>query len=73
VIQWDLIKLQSFCKAKVIISFIVENCFGYPGFFVFPYEIKNLSFHVCEELCWNFDGITLILYIAFGKMIIFTM
>ena len=25
------------------------------GFFDFPYEIKNCSFHVCEELCWNFD------------------
>jgi hypothetical protein len=24
------------------------------GFF-FPYEIKNCSFYVFEELCWNFD------------------
>jgi hypothetical protein len=23
--------------------------------FVFPYEVENCSFHVCKELCWNFD------------------
>ena len=27
-------------------SSIVENCFGYPGFFVFLYEVENCSFHV---------------------------
>jgi hypothetical protein len=37
-------------------SFIVVKCFGYPGFFVFLYDVENCSFHVCEELCWNFDG-----------------
>ena len=37
-------------------SFIVENCIHYIGFFVFPYEVENCSFHVCEELCWNFYG-----------------
>jgi hypothetical protein len=25
-------------------------------FFVSPYEIENSSFHVFEELCWNFEG-----------------
>jgi hypothetical protein len=37
-------------------SFIVEYCFCYPGLFVFPYEIKNCSFYIYEELFWNFDG-----------------
>jgi hypothetical protein len=29
------------------------------GFFLFPYDIENCSFHVWEELCWNLMGITL--------------
>jgi hypothetical protein len=37
-------------------SFIAKNCFSYPGFFVFPFEIENCSFNVFENLCWNFDG-----------------
>ena len=37
-------------------SFIVWDCFGYPEFFVFPYEVEYCSFEVCEELCWDFDG-----------------
>jgi hypothetical protein len=37
-------------------SFIVQDCFDSPGFFVFPYEFENCSFRVCEELCWHFDG-----------------
>ena len=32
-------------------SFIVQDCFGYPGFFVFLYEDEYCSFEVCEELC----------------------
>jgi hypothetical protein len=36
-------------------SFIVQDCFSYPGFFVFPYEVENCSFQLCKELCWNFD------------------
>ena len=32
-------------------SFIVQDCFGYRGFFVFPYEVDYCSFKVCEELC----------------------
>ena len=27
--------------------------------FVFPYEVQYYSFKVCEELCWDFDGIAL--------------
>ena len=34
--------------------FIVKDCFSYLGFFVFPYEVENCSFKVCEELCWEF-------------------
>jgi hypothetical protein len=37
-------------------SFIVPNCFGCPGLFVFPYEVENCSFHICEEFYWNIDG-----------------
>jgi hypothetical protein len=37
-------------------SFIVEHCFRYPGYFVISDEFENCSFHVCEDLCWNFDG-----------------
>jgi hypothetical protein len=32
------------------VLFIVENCFHYPRFFAFPYEVENCSFYVCEEL-----------------------
>ena len=37
-------------------SFIVQDCFGYPGFFAFPYEVKYHSFEVCEDFFWNYDG-----------------
>ena len=37
-------------------SFIVQDCFGYLGYFVFPYEVKYCSLEVCEELYWDFDG-----------------
>jgi hypothetical protein len=36
-------------------SFIVENSFCYPGFFVIPNEFANCSFQLSEELSWNFD------------------
>jgi hypothetical protein len=36
-------------------SFIVENYFCYPRFFIIPDEVKNYS-QLCEELRWNFDG-----------------
>ena len=43
--------------------------------FVFLYEIENCSLHVCEELCWNFDGdcIDVVCFFFSGKMAIFTM
>jgi hypothetical protein len=37
-------------------SFIVQDCFSYPGFFVFLNEVENGSFKVCKELHWGFDG-----------------
>jgi hypothetical protein len=36
--------------------FIVQNCFNYPVFVVFPHETENYPFNICRELCWNFDG-----------------
>ena len=36
--------------------FIVQDCFGYPWFSVFPYEVEYCSFEVCEELCLDFNG-----------------
>jgi hypothetical protein len=36
-------------------SFIVKDCFGYPGFFVFPYEVENCSFKIWKK----YIGITL--------------
>ena len=37
-------------------SFIVKDCFGYPGVFDFPYEVKYRSFKFYKEFCWDFDG-----------------
>jgi hypothetical protein len=37
-------------------SFIIQNCFSYPGCFVFPHKDENCPFKICQELCWNFDG-----------------
>jgi len=37
-------------------SFIVQNCFSYSGFFVFPHEVESSPFKACKELSWNFDG-----------------
>jgi hypothetical protein len=36
-------------------SFIVQDCFSYPGFLIFPSEVENCSFEVCKKLCWSFD------------------
>ena len=33
-------------------SFIVQNCFGYAGFFAFSYEVEYCSLEVCEEFWW---------------------
>jgi hypothetical protein len=32
-------------------SSTVNNCFRYPGIYVFLYEIEICSFHVLEDLC----------------------
>jgi hypothetical protein len=44
------------CGDSTSRTFIVKNCFHYVGFFAFPGEFENCSFHVFEELCWEFDG-----------------
>jgi hypothetical protein len=36
-------------------SFTVKYCFCYSGFFSFPDEFENCSFHVFEELYWDFE------------------
>ena len=54
-------------------SFIFENSFCYPVFFFHPDEFENCSFYLCIELRWSFDEDCIDLYIAFGKMVIFTM
>ena len=37
-------------------SFIIQNFFSYPGYFVFPYEAENCLFNFCEKLSWDFEG-----------------
>jgi hypothetical protein len=37
-------------------SFIIENSFFYPRFFVIPDEFATCPFQLSEELSWNFDG-----------------
>jgi hypothetical protein len=37
-------------------SSIVQDCFSYPGSYVFQYEFDNCILHVWKELCWNFEG-----------------
>ena len=31
--------------------FIVQHCFGYPGYFVSPYEFEYCSFKICVKNC----------------------
>ena len=40
-------------------SFIVQDCFGYPGFFASPYEVEDHSFKVCEKFVEILKGIAL--------------
>ena len=54
-------------------SLIIQDCFGYLGLFVFPYEVENYSFKFCEKLSWNIDGDSLESEYCFGKISIFTM
>jgi hypothetical protein len=54
-------------------SFIIKNCFLYSGFFAFPGEFENCSFHVFEKLCWDFDGDCIESINCLWWMAIFTM
>ena len=42
--------------ATIRSSFIVQDCFSYPGYFVSSYGSDYCSFDVCVYLCWDFDG-----------------
>jgi hypothetical protein len=42
---------------------LLRIVFCYFGSFAFPDEFENCSFHVFEELCWDFDGIESIDYL----------
>jgi hypothetical protein len=37
-------------------SFIVQNCFNYPRFFGFPYEVENWSLKVPANSASNFNN-----------------
>ncbi|KAL6040188.1 hypothetical protein STEG23_030913 [Scotinomys teguina] len=51
-----LSQLESSTKSQVQTKKTFErDSFNYPGFFVFPYEVENCSFQVCEDLSWDFD------------------
>ena len=52
-------------------SFILQGCFGYSRFFVFPCEVK-FFFKVCKALCLNVDDNCIESVNAFGKITSFT-
>lgn len=52
-------------------SSIVDDCFSYSVFL--PYETENCPWKVWNEVCWNLMGITLKLWVVFGRIAIFTM
>ena len=35
--------------------FLSQDCFGYSGSFVFPYELWKFLFYFCEKCDWQFD------------------
>ena len=55
-----------------ISSFILQDCFSYPRFFVFHMKV-NILLRSVKNSFWILMGITLNLQIAFGKIAIFTM
>ena len=58
----SVVKLQIRNGDSPSLSFVVKNYFCSSGFlflflfFASPDEFENCSFHVFEELCWDFDG-----------------
>ena len=40
-------------------SFLVQDCFDYPRFFGYPYEVENCSFKVCKKCVGILMGIAL--------------
>ena len=56
--------------------FLVQDCFGYPGFcfcFCFLHEVEYCSFKVYEDYVGILMGIASNLQIVFGKIAIFIM
>jgi hypothetical protein len=53
--------------------FIVQESFGYPGFFVVLYEVDHCTFNVYKNCVGILMGIALNLYISFSEMAIFNM
>ena len=53
-------------------SFIVQDCFGYRGFFALLNDIGYCSLRSLKNFAGIFLGIALNLYNAFGKIAIFT-
>ena len=56
---WSVVHLEVKKGDTSWSSFIVQYCFGYPGFIIFPYEVENCSFKVYKivlefwwALCW---------------------
>jgi hypothetical protein len=35
---------------------LLRIVFAILNYFAFPGELENCSFHIFEELCWDFDG-----------------
>lgn len=53
--------------SNISCSPFIQDCFNYPGVFMFPYETENCPFEFPGDLCWNFGG-----HITFARMAIFT-
>jgi hypothetical protein len=37
-------------------SFVIQDCYICPGFYVFLCEAEHCTVKICEQLCWKFDG-----------------
>ncbi|KAL6031501.1 hypothetical protein STEG23_009468 [Scotinomys teguina] len=55
-IIFNQVQNQPHENGKEMVFFPWKATFSYPEFSVSPYEVENYSFHVYEELSWDFDG-----------------
>ena len=51
----SVVELGTKCGNTAWCSFIVQDGFSYPEFYVFLYEAENYSFKTCKQLCPNLD------------------